>query len=63
MKSREQYQHVVIEGDTTRYMSVTVKPSYADHPLVIGPRYQSQDIQFLPVRKLGKNTSGVFCKY
>lgn len=60
MECRDQYQHVMIEGDTTEDMSVTVIPSYADHPLVIGPRYQSQDIRSIPVRVLGKNTSGVF---
>lgn len=60
MECRDQYHHVLIEGNTTKDMSVTVIPSYADHPLVIGPRYQSQDIRCLPVMKLGKNTSGVF---
>lgn len=60
MECRDQYQHVLIEGNTTKDMSVTVIPSYADHPLVIGPRYQSQDIRSFPVRLLGKKTSGVF---
>lgn len=60
MESRVQYQHVMIEGNTTQDMKVTVLPSFADHPLVIGPKYQSQDIRSLPVRILGKNTSGVF---
>ena len=62
MECRHQYQHVQIEGDTTKDMNVTVIPSYADHPLVVGPRYQSQDIHALPVRLLGMKTSGVFCK-
>ena len=37
--------------------------SYADHPLVIGPRYQLDDVRCAWANYLGTHVSGVFRKY
>ncbi|XP_054271967.1 pseudouridylate synthase TRUB2, mitochondrial [Macrosteles quadrilineatus] len=50
---------VTIAGDTTKEMRVTVSPSYADHPLVVGPRYQEKDFRCQWPLPLGVHTSGV----
>ncbi|KAK9496481.1 hypothetical protein O3M35_013243 [Rhynocoris fuscipes] len=60
MDCREPTPFVEIEGDTTKPMSVTVRPNYADHPLVIGPRYVVEDFKCRWATYLGFNTSGVF---
>ncbi|KAF6204672.1 hypothetical protein GE061_018833 [Apolygus lucorum] len=52
--------YVAIEGATNEEMSVTVRPSFADDPLVVGPRYRSEDFKAIWATKLGYNTSGVF---
>uniref|UniRef100_A0A146LC00 Putative tRNA pseudouridine synthase 2 n=1 Tax=Lygus hesperus TaxID=30085 RepID=A0A146LC00_LYGHE len=52
--------YVAIEGKTDEEMAVTVRPSYADNPLVVGPRYRSEDFRAIWATKLGFNTSGVF---
>ncbi|XP_034951142.1 mitochondrial mRNA pseudouridine synthase Trub2 [Chelonus insularis] len=53
----EPYVH--IHGETNKELSVTVEPSYADHELVVGPRYQPSDIRMLPVNLLSGKMSGV----
>lgn len=50
---------VVISGDTTRELCVKIEPSYADNVLVVGPRYQSEDIKCIWTTHLGKRVSGV----
>ncbi|KAG8278615.1 tRNA pseudouridine synthase 2 [Homalodisca vitripennis] len=60
MEVRAPVDYVSIEGDTTKEMRVTVGPSYADHPLVVGPRYQEKDFQGRWPLPLGLHTSGVF---
>lgn len=63
MECRPPGKYVAIEGDTTKEMRVTVRTNYADHPLVVGPRYQEKDFRCQWPLDLGLNTSGVFCKY
>ncbi|RZF40077.1 hypothetical protein LSTR_LSTR002480 [Laodelphax striatellus] len=59
LKCREPIPYVTIEGDTTKNLSISVRPSFSDHPLVVGPRYQAEDIKCYPISRLGFNTSGV----
>lgn len=62
LEVRPPIAHVAIEGSTSKQLSVSVKPSLADHPLVVGPRYQEQDLPVSWSNYLGFNTSGVLCK-
>ncbi|PSN49976.1 putative tRNA pseudouridine synthase 2 [Blattella germanica] len=62
LECRPPVNHVFIEGDTSTSLSVHVAPSYADHPLVVGPRYQPNDFRCTWGAPLGKNVSGVFVK-
>lgn len=55
--------YVKIEGDTTKPMKVSVTESYADNPLVVGPRYQIEDFRYQWAQYPGIKTSGVVCKY
>jgi len=50
---------VVITGDTTKDLQVKVEPSFADNVLVVGPRYQSEDIKCIWTTHLGMRVSGV----
>ncbi|XP_077505162.1 pseudouridylate synthase TRUB2, mitochondrial isoform X1 [Amblyomma americanum] len=52
---------VTIEGPVSGGKELTVKtsPNYADHPLVVGSRYQPEDIKMCCGINLGKYTSGV----
>lgn len=62
LEVRPPIAHVAIEGSSSRQLTVSVKPSLADHPLVVGPRYQEQDLPVSWSNYLGFNTSGVLCK-
>jgi hypothetical protein len=62
MECRPPVNHVFIEGNTTSALRVSVAPSYADHPLVVGPRYQPKDFRCTWAAPIGKNVSGVFGK-
>lgn len=59
MHVRPPIKHVCIEGDTTKPMKVIRHASYADHPLVVGPRYQLQDIKLNCANYLSKDMSGL----
>lgn len=59
MNVRPPKQHVCIKGDTTKRMRVITHPSYADHPLVVGPRYQPQDFKLVCANYLGTDVSGL----
>jgi hypothetical protein len=59
MHVRQPIQHVCIKGTTTKEMKVITHPSYADHPLVVGPRYQSTDFKLICANYLGTDMSGV----
>lgn len=61
METRPAKQLVQIEGSFTsgKALSVKLVPNLADHPLVVGPRYQPQDFRLKRVTGLGKNMSGV----
>jgi len=59
MHVRPPIKHVCIEGDTTKRMKVFVQPSYADHPLVVGPRYQPKDFKLICANYLSKDMSGL----
>ncbi|KAI5743835.1 hypothetical protein M8J77_022664 [Diaphorina citri] len=54
--------YIKIEGDTTKPMKVSVIESYADNPLVVGPRYQVEDFRYEWATYPGLKTSGVFGK-
>jgi hypothetical protein len=62
MECRPPIDYVSIEGDPSKKLSVTVKPNLADHPSVVGPRYQNQDYACSWSNYLGFNSSGVLCK-
>ncbi|XP_011302400.1 probable tRNA pseudouridine synthase 2 [Fopius arisanus] len=53
----ENYVH--IEGDTTKKMTVSVEPSYADHPLIVGPRYQPTDFKMSWAHQISTDMSGI----
>ncbi|XP_011685358.1 PREDICTED: probable tRNA pseudouridine synthase 2 [Wasmannia auropunctata] len=59
MHVRPPITHVCIKGDTTKKMKVITHPSYADHPLVVGPRYQPKDIKLICANYLSKDMSGL----
>ncbi|KAJ8970909.1 hypothetical protein NQ314_000959 [Rhamnusium bicolor] len=56
---RPPIDYVAIEGDPMKSLSVSVRPNYADHPLVVGPRYQEEDLPLSWSNNLGWNTTGV----
>jgi hypothetical protein len=60
LESRPPTRHVFIEGNPSTSLSVRVAPSYADHPLVVGPKYQPEDLRCTWGAPLGRNVSGVF---
>lgn len=55
--------YVAIEGKPTEKLTVSVRPNFADHPLVVGPRYQEHDLTVSWSNHLGYYTSGVLRKY
>ncbi|XP_012275402.1 mitochondrial mRNA pseudouridine synthase Trub2 [Orussus abietinus] len=59
MKVRPPINHVYIEGETNKPMTVSVGPSYADHILVVGPRYQHEDLKLTSSNYLGSDASGI----
>ncbi|XP_032668404.1 mitochondrial mRNA pseudouridine synthase Trub2 isoform X1 [Odontomachus brunneus] len=59
MHVRKPIKHVTIEGSTIENMNVVLKPSYADHILVVGPRYQNKDIKITCANYLAKDISGL----
>lgn len=54
-------ERVVIEGNPLLdpELKVVKKMSYADHPLVVGPRYQPQDFVIRNANRIGDMTSGL----
>lgn len=59
MNVRPIRKHVAIEGDTTKNMKVTVRGSFADHPLVVGPRYQPNDFRLAATKIMSQHVSGI----
>jgi 23S rRNA-/tRNA-specific pseudouridylate synthase len=59
LKQRALLKHVSIEGPTNKEMTVVVKDSYADNPLVVGPRYIETNFKMIPVNYLDEHTSGI----
>ncbi|KAM0732446.1 Pseudouridylate synthase TRUB2, mitochondrial [Formica fusca] len=59
MHVRPPIQHVCIEGNTTDKMNIVTHPSYADHPLVVGPRYQPKDFKLVCANYLNTDSSGL----
>jgi len=58
LQCRPPRNHVFIQG-TPSSITVHVAPSFADHLLVVGPKYQPEDIRCTWGAPLGKNVSGV----
>lgn len=60
LEVRPPRNYVRIEGSVMNRKSLTVKivPNLADHPLVVGPRYQIQDFKLKSINH-GENTSGI----
>ncbi|XP_023707965.1 mitochondrial mRNA pseudouridine synthase Trub2 isoform X2 [Cryptotermes secundus] len=50
----------ICRGNPSTSLSVHVAPSFADHPLVVGPKYQPEDLRCTWGAPLGRNISGVF---
>ncbi|XP_015792149.1 mitochondrial mRNA pseudouridine synthase Trub2 [Tetranychus urticae] len=61
METRPVSSRVVIDGLLSRDENLTVRTvmNYADHPLVVGPRYQLKDIRLFSVHTLDWMSSGV----
>ncbi|XP_012253904.2 pseudouridylate synthase TRUB2, mitochondrial [Athalia rosae] len=59
LKVRPPRRHVFIEGETNKPMTVRVGINWADHPLVVGPRYQTEDFKLSWAHYIGRDTSGV----
>ena len=61
MEQRPIKPHVYIEGDPNEdgQVSIVTKPAWSDHPLVVGPRYTTKNIQFEYVNREGFHTSGL----
>ena len=59
MYVRPPVQHVAILGSTDKDMRVVVHDSYADHPLVVGPRYQMHDFKLAATSIMNRDTCGV----
>lgn len=59
MHVRPLVKHVSIRGDTTKKMKVITHESYADHPLVVGPRYQPKDFKLICANYMHKDMSGL----
>lgn len=59
MEVRPPNKYVSIEGPTTKEMDVIVRDSYADDPLVIGPRYDVQDFKLISANRVSQEASGV----
>ena len=60
-EQRPMREYISIEGDqfTDSELSIKSQTSLADHPLVVGPRYQPKDLSLLPAYTLGVNSSGL----
>ncbi|KAH0564380.1 mitochondrial mRNA pseudouridine synthase Trub2 [Cotesia glomerata] len=56
---REPEPFVRIEGETNKELTIKVEPSYADHELVIGPRYQPSEMKMHHVNYLSNEASGI----
>lgn len=59
MPGRRKMKYVAIEGETNKSMKVIVRNSYADHPLVVGPRYQVNDFKLAAIKIMKQEVSGV----
>lgn len=59
MYVRPQRKYVAIEGETNKNMKVIIRKSFADDPLVIGPRYQPNDFKLAATKIMHKDISGV----
>lgn len=59
MQTRPPYKYVSIEGPTNEEMKVVVRNSYADNPLVVGPRYACEDLKLFAANIMCEDASGV----
>lgn len=59
MKCRPCSDYIQIEGDPMKHLTVIRKENLADHPLVVGPRYDQKDVRCTWSNFLGFNTSGI----
>lgn len=59
MHVRPPKKYVTIEGETNKDMHVIVQNSWADHPLVVGPRYQPNDFKLSSLKISQPDISGV----
>lgn len=59
MKVRPPNPYVLIEGETNKQLTVSVRQSYADDILVVGPRYQVSDIKINYANHIQHHTSGI----
>ncbi|XP_011505856.1 PREDICTED: probable tRNA pseudouridine synthase 2 [Ceratosolen solmsi marchali] len=59
LEVRPPMKYVSIEGPTNKEMRVVVRDSYADNPLVVGPRFREKNFRMVTVNNLDIDTSGV----
>lgn len=59
MEVRPPIKYVAIEGPTNQEMKIVVRDSYADNPLITGPRYQEEDFKLSSANLMSRESSGV----
>ncbi|CAL7947807.1 unnamed protein product [Xylocopa violacea] len=59
MEGRPQMKYVAIEGPTNKQRKVIIRDSFADHILVIGPRYQPEDFRLSATNIMHSDVSGI----
>ena len=59
MEVRPPFKYVSIEGETNKEMDVIVRDSYADDPLVVGPRYVPDNFRLSGANRMSRESSGI----
>ncbi|XP_076232221.1 pseudouridylate synthase TRUB2, mitochondrial [Calliopsis andreniformis] len=59
LRVRPPKKHISIVGPTNKPMKVLIHNSYADHTLVVGPRYQIQDFKLATTNLIEREACGV----
>ncbi|XP_017877533.1 mitochondrial mRNA pseudouridine synthase Trub2 [Ceratina calcarata] len=59
LKVRPPMKYIAIEGQVNKQMKLVVRDSFADHPLVVGPRYQPNDFRLGATKIMRPDVSGI----
>ena len=63
LEVRPPKDYLYVNEAPSNHLTVEVKPSYADLPQVVGPRYIPDDFKLRAVNNLGHYTSGILRMY